>query len=421
MVIAASGRVAVRRREKDPVRYQVGLRCAESPNHVSKHHGRIRSGHLGYDCYATGQVNTSGKIRCILRPGRLPPHLPQDARVILPNEMWWPIRDHDQAHQMVDAVIGFDLSTLSAWRAQWPTHEFGYEHFCELAQRRVAAVREDAIPDVPALPPRLDATAPRGQPVTSASQGGPALPRQLGLFPGEVVGVEPQGGLDHGTHIVRTAIVRFDDGLAALRVDVGVQMEDGGKLLCSRAYVDLVDGRYEIVQHYPGRLRALHLPSDLIYQTLGIRTARSPPRTELGPRPPGRPHPGRTSPELQEARIVQAVTSSGDPDARAVEAPQERPEPVPGTARHAAWQAARVEEDQEGTRYERFPDAPSGRPAAAPAAPSTPAPFGPPQPPSATPARLPYRPRKPLTPEERALGIVRRGVGRPPKVPRPPA
>jgi hypothetical protein len=366
MVVSATGRRAARKNDKDPIRVAVGRRCAESENHPSKSGRRVRSHHLGYDCYATGLVNGSGKIRCAIRPGRTPPHIAPDIVAILPMELWWPEKDHDQAHAMIDAVMQFDLSSLAAWRATWPEHEFGFERFMEHAERRIAAVRNENIPDVPELPPRLDGTAAVGHNRLVAVQGGAPLPRQLALFPGRIQSVEIHGTVAYDGYEVETALVRFEDGLAALRIDVGGRMVDGTQLLCSRAYLDLVSSDYEVVKHYPGRLRALSLPVDLIYRVLGVRpgpTGRTE-RTAPWKQPPH-------SPPLEQARRAQGVLAAGEAGAPPAHVPKSEPEPVlvPGNAqqskRRQAYEA-RLERDPENTLVEHFPAAP-GQPGGPPA------------------------------------------------------
>ena len=264
---------------------------------------------------------------------------------------------------MIDAVMQFDLSSLSAWKSVWPEHEFGFERFMEHAERRIAAVRNDNIPKVPGLPPRLNGSAAHGHNPVVAVQGGPPLPRQLALFPGAVKSVEIHGTVAHVGYEVETALVRFEDGLAALRIDLGGRLIDGSQLLCSRAYVDLADGRYEIVKHYPGRLHGLGLPESLIFDVIGVRGPRLG-RTERTAAPGER----YRSPAMEQARRAQAVLRDGDPDAEKAIVPRIEPEPVlaAGNAqqskRRQAYEA-RMERDQEDTLVEHFPAAP-GSPAA---------------------------------------------------------
>ncbi len=349
MHLSPTGRRISRRDPKDPIRVAVGKRSAATEHHFSKT-GQIRSNHLGYDCYRTGAVNGVGRIRVVLRPGQIPPHLPQDARLLLPIEMWWPQPDHRAAHCLVDAVITFDLPTLRSWKAQWPEHEFGFEQFLVDAERRVVAVRDGNVAPAPEIHKRMEGT---GEAAASGTRA--PLPKQLAMFPGQPVSVEPQGGYTGDGYLVRMSLVRFDDGQAALRVDVGGAFEDGQKCLCTRAYVDLLDGRFEVVENYPGRLRAFNLPPALIYQVLGLRAPQTPARIVL------RPAPGKGSSDgigrravdqtVREAAKIQAVLLSGDPTA---EAPKGRisSEPVEGSRRYeAGLRAAQADPD-------RFPDAP---------------------------------------------------------------
>jgi hypothetical protein len=310
MRLTPAGRPAKRQHDKDPKRVATGLQAAASDKHMSKQcGGMVRSQHLGYDCYATGTINGVQKIRCIMRGSRMPPHITPDILQILPTEMWWPERDHRSAHMMVDAVLTFDLGTLTAWRKQWPEHEFGFERFMDLAERRAAALREEAAKVQQAAGVgRVD----KGE---AAPQGGKAIPGQMALFPAAPVQLDPHGSRsnDGGMNgwATDTFVVRFEDGQSALRVDVSGFLPDGEKLLCSRAYVDLCDGRFEVIRHYPGRLRALHLPLDLLHQAIGVRGRRPPPRV-------ARTHtqrPSFFSETMQESHKVQAMVSTGDPSA----------------------------------------------------------------------------------------------------------
>lgn len=344
---SATGHTALRRRgSKNPLKLAAGKRSGASSNHISKAIKQVRSSHLGYDCYTTGPVNGSGKIRCTLRAGRLPPHITNDVRVILPVEMWWPERDHKMAHHLIDSVLTFDLSTLRSLKESWPDHEFGVEQFMRLADRRMAAVRDGALPDVHRPPVRLDGAASPGRSATVSVQGGAPLPRQLALFPGAPTSRELISRASFGRYRVRIHLVRFDDGLAAQRVDLGGVLEDGSMELCSRAYVDLIDGRFEIVEHYPGRLRALNLPNRLIYDVLGVRAPTSPTRTRrYEPKPRSVRHEA-----VAQSQHVGAILTTGHPEAEVAHNPK-----------HGVGQDDPVDFEtlDDGSTIERFPDAPT--------------------------------------------------------------
>lgn len=349
-MLSPTGRRARPKPTKDPVRVAVGERCAASENHISKS-GAVRSVRFGYDCYLTGSINSAGKVRCVLRPGRLPAHIASDIKLILPLELWWPERDHRAAHAMVDAVLSFELSALASWKSQWPGHEFGFEEFMRHAERLKLAAQGNAAAERPKVPQRI--SSPTGQ---AAVGGGSPMPRQLRLFPGKEVSAESHGGYDTDTYAVRLKLVRFDDETSALRVDVGGTLAGGEKLLCSRAYVDLVDGKFELVENYPGRLQALGLPKTLIYTVLGLRSPRDAPQRVLrGPAEGDRER--QVDKTLREARKVHAVLHEGDPLAEAPTAKREEPEPVPiaGNKRYEAKLAAERDEPQE---TDSFPEAP---------------------------------------------------------------
>lgn len=348
-LVTPQGTLAVRRRTKDPVRVAAG-KIAHAAKDDPK--GQVRSSHLGYDCYITGTLNNGGRTRVIMRRSRIPPHLPPDMIAIMPVEMWWPQRDHRASHAMVEAVITADINTLAAWKSSWPEHEFGFERFMELCERRIAGIRNDQKPDGP--PKRTDENSK----VVAATA----------LFPGIVESVERHGSKEMGPYRIRTYIVRFDDGQAALRVDVQgvVEAPDAvERVPCSSAYVDLVDGRFEIVSHYPGRLRALGLPVDLIYRVLGVRAPGSSNQRRF--RIPFRKQPHPTTPRehalavVRKAQTMQTMISTGDPNAEVIR-DRVRVEPIPmaGNQRYER-EIAQGKEPQE-QEFERFPDAPGSRP-----------------------------------------------------------
>lgn len=345
--VGSHGTLHTKRRTKDPVRVAAGT--------IAKKHsqqGQIRSRHLGFDCYYTGQVNGQGRTRIIQRRGHLPTHLTPDVVALLPTEMWWPARDHTACHALIEAVLMMDLSTLASWKSSWPDHEFGFERYMELVERHMAGIRNEQVANGMALP--------------SKRTDGTATVAATALFPGVPQSVEPHGTRDEGTYIVRTWIVRFNDGEAALRVDVkGVVSgpDHTERVPCTRAYVDLVDGRYEIIEHYPGRLRALGLPVDLIYQVLGVPSPTSSNRRQFRISFQKRPHPETPREHslrvTEKVREAQTLLMTGDPTAPVIKERTVRPDPIPmaGNARYER----QVARDEGEVEFERFPDAP-GRP-----------------------------------------------------------
>ncbi len=355
-LVTPHGSLVLRRRTKHPVRVAAG-KIAHAAKDDPK--GQVRSSHLGYDCYITGNLNNGGRTRIIMRRSRMPPHIPPDMIAIMPVEMWWPQRDHRASHALIEAVITSDVNTLAAWKSSWPEHEFGYERFMELCERRLTGIRND---QKQAGPPKRTDESSNVIPATA-------------MFPGHPVSIERHGSRDLGPFCVRTFIVRFDDGLVALRVDVkGVveSPEDVQRVPCTSAYVDLIDGRFEIIAHYPGRLRALGLPAGLIYHVLGVRPPSSSNRrsisTNLRPRAPRPDTPRRHADAVAErARTMQTLLSTGDPNAEVIRDPV-RVEPIPmvGNMRHerevAGGRAAPGGREAVEEEFERFPDAPGSRP-----------------------------------------------------------
>ena len=346
MKLTPSGRTAVARRRiaKDPNKVSMGVARAQA----SMEKGwdpAVRSSRLGYDCYATGAINGAGKIRVILRPRRLPPHLTTDVIGQLPSEMWWPDRDHKAAHALIDAVLGFDIGALKEWAVCWPDHEFGFERFLEYAERRAAGIRAAA----PVSSPRAAVL-----PAQPAAQGR-KLPSQFSLFPGEIESSEklysvvldaPSGA----QYVLRLTLVRFLDGSGALSTEIFGMLMPGvtkGALLCSRAYSDLNTGEYEILAHRPGRLKALGLPLNLLHIHLGIKGGNPNRPTTKAPEPEA-VAPMRTSPNesatMTNSRHVQAVLAAEGPTKERYVRPPETVLPMTGAP----------EEDAPM----RFPDAP---------------------------------------------------------------
>lgn len=346
------GTLAIRRKVKNPVRVAAG-KIAQAAKDDPK--GQVRSSHLGYDCYITGTLNNGGRTRVIMRRSRMPPHLPPDMIAIMPIEMWWPQRDHRACHAMVDAVITADIGTLASWKSSWPEHEFGYERFMELCERRLTGIRSD----------QKQPTGP-----TKRTDDTTGIIPATAMFPGVVQSVERHGSKDMGPFCVRTYIVRFEDGLVALRVDVKGVVEAPDqveRVPCSSAYVDLIDGRFEIVSHYPGRLRALGLPADLIYQVLGVRAPGSSNRRHIGRALHPRGEPRAATPRelahavVRKAQTMQTLISTGDPNAEVIKDPV-RVEPIPMAGNQRYEREVAQGREQEEQEFERFPDAPGSRP-----------------------------------------------------------
>jgi hypothetical protein len=308
--MARNQRFYTRERKHNPNRVESGKDQAD----VQRAKGRweneatrqVRSSHLGYDCYATGKITgEAGKIRCLVKTTRLPSHITSDIQSILPVEMWWPERDHKAAHAMIDAILTFDLKSLASWKSLWPAHEFGFESYMQMAERHLTQLHAKTLDSVRESSKLIEDK--REDPGVQVHLPKPAL------FPYKIVALEPAGRTDLGTHHVILGIARFEDGNAALRVTVRsppLTDEDRG-LLLSRAYVDLMDGRYEVIEHYPGRYHALGLPPSTLLGVLGIKRKMGAAYRRSTPR---RPQSGK-EPVLDRARRVTAAITSGDPNA----------------------------------------------------------------------------------------------------------
>ena len=232
-----------------------------------------RSSHLGYDCYLTGGASAeNGKVRMVLRANRLSPRITEATRTILPQEMWWPQRNHSGAHGCIDAVLTQDVKSLEMWKRTFPNHQFGFEDFLVWCQRAAAN----------GIAPMLRT----GTLETMASHTSSNVPRvgHSTFAPNFPVGTELADQrvrikvIDYDGYQVRIYVAKFRDRTQALRLDVLGAIEDvggpgaGGRVLLGRAYVDLVDDRiWQVIEHHPGNCRALDLPTGLIYHVLGVR------------------------------------------------------------------------------------------------------------------------------------------------------
>jgi hypothetical protein len=251
-----------------------------------------RSSHLGYDCYLTGSANEGtgvpGKVRMVLRPNRLSPRITEATRTILPQEMWWPQRNHSGAHGCIDAVLTQDSKSMEMWKRTWPNHAFGFEDFLVWCQRAAAnGIQAPRTGTLDGIATHLSSNVPRSHHTAPQFPVGTELADERVLI----------RKLDQDGYQVRIYVAKFRDRTSALRVDVVGDLADNeGRVLLGRAYVDLVDDRiWQVIEHHPGNCRALDLPAGLIYQVLGvkapataaqqaIRQDERPPERQLTPR-----------------------------------------------------------------------------------------------------------------------------------------
>ncbi len=292
----------------------------------------VRSSHCGFDCYCVSKTNSgTGRVRILARTTRLPPHLDEELRYRIPEEMHWPEPDHTMAHRLIDAVLTLNVTKLAEWRAYWPGHQFGFEQFQAWAEDRVARASDDPSRYAKEQAPIEDAM--RRFPIDRISR------------------VVKLGSTRLDTHAVVLSYVYFANGDEAVRLSVyGFPAQDE-HLLLSRAYIDVVDNRYDITEHFPGRYDALGLPHYLINDLLGVerfkverRVSRAAKARILGveeaeaPTPNGqegpaattdwrerRPHSRRVT---EHARQVQAAIL-GDPDRPMAHRPAQAPPPAP--------------------------------------------------------------------------------------------
>lgn len=220
----------------------------------------LRSSHLGYDLYVTGQEGSSiGRVRIIQRAIRLPPNIGTELRAMLPVEMWWPQRDVAQARAAVDACLTMDVGQLKRWKDQFPESVFGFESYIDWLERMRAA--------------QGGALAPDGR-------GGPGklTPLQLTHFPAQVEEILPFRETNEHTHVIKIAVVKFIDHTSALRLTLYAKLVPGQESTkrrdlepLSRVYVDPVSGEFDVVFHYPGAYRAMEMPERMLSDMLGVR------------------------------------------------------------------------------------------------------------------------------------------------------
>lgn len=249
---------------------------------------RVRSHYLGYDCYAYGPMGRDRKIRCLLRPRRMPPHLEGSVRDLMPLEVFWPTGVHEEAHRCIDAIYQLDVDTLRAWKKQWPDHNFGIDPFLDTAERWHAARRDEG------APVRAGGTAAA---VPAHHVGGRRFPVWVKRsVPVRVVTV---GGLD-----MCISVVYFTTGQPALRVDIYPTGDTDSVRRLTRVHADLKDGGYDLIEHFPGRYQAVGLSPLLACKLLGLRRSEVVKRTSIW-----------DDPRVQESRR-RAAESADEPTER---------------------------------------------------------------------------------------------------------
>jgi len=233
---------------------------------------KVRSAHLGYDCYLSGPI-VQKHIRCVFRRHRAPPNMTAELIEMLPSEFRWPGAAFDEAHAAIEAIYTVDVRMLRGYVAQYPGHHFGFEHFVERAERWHAAARKRGAADVQ-VARATEAAAPPGQQRTIRRQGVSLGAAGQPLFPGWVKHAQPLHDLDIGTdpdqlHLC-LFLIYFSNNLPALRVDAYPPGVLPGKLTrLSRLHVDLVTDEHEVVEHYPGRYLGAGLNPLLLRDLLG--------------------------------------------------------------------------------------------------------------------------------------------------------
>ena len=226
--------------------------------HLKGH--KVRSTHLGFDCYVYGPIDQR-KVRCLLRRHRMPNHIAGDLRNQVPTEVCWPTGSHEEAHRCIEAIYRIELPTLRAYRRQYPDHAFGFEPFITWAERWHAAN--------PAAPshPSIHGHKPKAVPADS--------------FGTWVKHAEALRETTLGPFSLRQSVVWFADADPALRVDVYPCGEGPSRFnRLARLYLDLVDGRRQkVVEWLPGRFLGLGINPLAAQRLLGLGRDPIPRRT----------------------------------------------------------------------------------------------------------------------------------------------
>lgn len=193
-----------------------------------------RTSHYGYDCVLAGPF-TEGWVNCTLRKNRIPIHIQEPLRSHLPYTFRSPIRSHDIAHTLIDAIYSLDLQHLIELMHMNPGFQFGFEEFLHWAERRLVIIGKKASREIIRLP-TCDKIIDRKKIRSHKWEG----------------------------LIVDFNILRFKDGDAW-----GELLIRDGNITLTRAMVGLESNIPIITHHYPGRYKARHFFLPLLKQYFG--------------------------------------------------------------------------------------------------------------------------------------------------------
>lgn len=231
----------------------------------------VRSAHRGYDCYACGPTDSKGYIVCRLRRHRVA-HLPDDQRAMLPNVMHWPVRDHIAAKELIDVVLDRNIDQMIEWKRLYETGStasatpLGYDEYLAWC-------------------------------IEESEDGGDEHKRVAKLPVGDPIARDVITSINLGNYRVDFHILRYWPADAWGQLTFYIRLDTGRPSVLSRYLVDLATSEEHLVEHYPGRWRALGmtLPTGcdvLARHAASLQLMMAPPKNaKKGP--PGQAVPGR--------------------------------------------------------------------------------------------------------------------------------
>jgi hypothetical protein len=197
------------------------------PTKGSTGNDKLRTNHRAYDIYKTGGGNVPVRYRCLLRRKKISISIDdEEFKAMLPDEIWCPMPERDDAVVIIDAIFDRRLSYLIDIKKLHFGHSFGFETFLDYAERK-AGLSGD----------RLD-----------AQNGFLVLPsceiEKRTLFKKTT----------HGPITVAVTILTFADGDRFFEVKCSAR---NGML--TKMHLDPESGLYKIMEHYPNAYRFLKL------------------------------------------------------------------------------------------------------------------------------------------------------------------
>jgi hypothetical protein len=280
-------------------------------------HGlKVRSAHLGYDCYVCGPLDGQRTIRCVFKRHRAPSHMSAELIDMLPPEFRWPTAGFNEAHAAIEALYTVDVRILRSYLKQFPDHHFGFESTIDRFERWHTAAKQTGAGDVEEARQQARDRVPVAQ----------ARERPISPLLGWVKHQHPLQVLPLDQVDLHMSLIYFSDGMPALRLDAyPTGMEPGSGARLTRIHADLLDDVHEVIEHYPGRYLTFGLDPIHLRRILGVtvgrqrRTAMDNPHAvaarENARQQASQTLHGRAYQTLRESRAMQvAADPSGDPE-----------------------------------------------------------------------------------------------------------